>query len=92
MDQGDGLAYGLVFLLYGVAAVLVTLDRLYKMAVLAVGVLLVLVQGLILAEVDVRVPWGSFTEVCAGATGFLFVVALIRTARLIIAGEDRARR
>lgn len=90
MDQGDVLAYGVVFLLYGVAAVLVTLHRRYKVAVLPVGILILLCQGMMLAQVNVRVPWGSFTEVCVITGGLLIGVALVRTARLIMAGDDKA--
>lgn len=92
MDQGDGLALGLLFLLGGAGAVLATMGQRYKLAFLAVSVLFLGSQAMPLTGMDVRVPWGDFTEVSVAGGGLLFVVALVRTARLIMAGKNEAWR
>jgi hypothetical protein len=92
MNQGDSLAFGLVFLLGGTGAVLATMGQRFKLAFLAVSVLFLGSQAIPLTGMDVRVPWGNFTELSAVGGGLLFVVALVRTARLIMGGEDRVPR
>jgi hypothetical protein len=77
----DSLITGLLFLLNGAGAALISLPGRYKIAGWVAWALMVVCLGMFLEGIDVSVPWRAFVETCFAIWAVLFAIPFVQTAR-----------
>lgn len=86
--SADSLVTGLLFLLNGAGAALISLPGRYKIAAWLAWSLMFVCLGIFLEGIDILVPWRAFVETCFVIWAILFAIPFVQVAGRSDAPED----